>query len=33
MGSYTAEDHKKFVYALGARDVRRLTARDTATRP
>ena len=25
MGSYTAEDHKKFVYASGARDVRRLT--------
>ena len=26
MGSYSAEDHKKFVYASGARDVRRLTA-------
>ena len=26
MGSYTAEDHKKFVYASGARDVRRVTA-------
>jgi hypothetical protein len=26
MGSYSAEDHKKFVHASGARDVRRLTA-------
>ena len=26
MGSFTTEDHKKFVYASGARDVGRLTA-------
>ena len=26
MGSYTTDDHKKFVYASGARDVRRVTA-------
>lgn len=26
MGSFTAEDHKKFVYASGVCDVRRLTA-------
>jgi hypothetical protein len=26
MGSYTAEDHKKLVHALCARDIRRLTA-------
>ena len=27
MSSYTAEDHRKFVYALIARDIRRLAAR------
>ncbi len=27
MGSYSNEDHRKFVYALIARDIRRLTAK------